>query len=139
VLTDGQGVPLAVRLTSANTNDCQVAIELVDAVPPIRRPPGRAGRPRRRPCTLVADKAYDSRRIRAELRRRRIEPRIAKRGWAAEHGLGRLRWVVERTLAWMGQFRRLRIRYERLPEIHEAFLTIGAALICWNYIQNWFC
>jgi transposase len=87
----------------------------------------------------VADKAYDSRKIRAELSRRRIRPRIARRGWAKDHGLGRVRWVVERTLAWLGQFRRLRIRYEKLPEIHEAFLAIGCALICWNFIQNTFC
>jgi len=126
---------LAVKLTPANTHDSQVAVELVDAVPPIRRP---FGRPRKRPCSLVADKAYDSARIRTELRRRRIEPQIARRGWRQEPGLGRLRWVVERTLAWLGQFRRLRIRYERLPEIHEAFLTIGCVLICWNFIQMWF-
>ena len=129
-------MPLAVKLTGANTHDSQVVLELVDAVPPIRRP---LGRPRKRPSALVADKAYDSQKIRTELRRRRIKPQIARRGWRQEPGLGRLRWVVERTLAWLGQFRRLRIRYERLAEIHEAFLTIGCILICWNFIQNWFC
>ncbi len=129
-------VHLAAKLTSANTNDCQVAVDLVDAVPPIRR---RFGRPRKRPCALAAGKAYDSRKIRTQLRRRRIRPRITRRGWAKGHGLGRLRRVVERTLAWLGQFRRVRIRYEKLPEIHEAFLTIGCALICWSLIQNTFC
>jgi len=105
----------------------------------MRRPPARGGRPRKRPCSLVADKAYDSRHIRAELRRRRIEPCIARRGWAKEHGLGRLRWAVERSLAWLGQFRRRRIRYERRPETHETLLTIGYALICWSFTRNWFC
>lgn len=114
-------------------------MELVDAVPPIQRPGARGGRPHKRPCTLVADKAYDSRHMLAELKRRRIEPRITQRSWTKDHGLGRLRWVVERSLAWLGQFRRLRIRYEKLPEIHEAFLTIGCALICRNFIQNWSC
>jgi transposase len=38
--------------------------------------------------------------------------------------------VVERTIAWLHQYRRLRVRYERREDIHEAFLTIGASLIC---------
>jgi transposase len=50
--------------------------------------------------------------------------------------LGIFRWVVERTLAWLHQNRRLRIRYERRDDIHEAFLSIGCALICWNYLAN---
>ncbi len=66
-------------------------------------------------------------------------PRVPPGGWAREHGLGRLRWVAERTLAWLGQFRCLRIRYERRPEIHEALLTIGCSLICWNFTQHGFC
>ena len=37
------------------------------------------------------------------------------------------RWVVERTLSWLHQFRRLRIRYERRADIHEAFLTLAAS------------
>jgi len=44
-------------------------------------------------------------------------------------GLGVCRWVAERTLAWLHQYRRLRIRWERLPEVHEAFLTISCAPI----------
>ena len=45
-------------------------------------------------------------------------------------GLGRERWVVERTFAWLHGFRRLRTRYERLPELHQAFLDLGCAVIC---------
>jgi transposase len=44
--------------------------------------------------------------------------------------VGRYRWVVERTLAWLGKYRRLTIRYERRADIHEAFLHLGCALIC---------
>ncbi|MFT4198731.1 MAG: transposase, partial [Pseudoxanthomonas sp.] len=54
-------------------------------------------------------------------------------------GLGKTRWVVERSIAWLHQFRRLRIRYERLPCIHEAFLKIGCAIICWRVLQQSFC
>ena len=45
-------------------------------------------------------------------------------------GLGKQRWVVERTIAWLHQYRRLRIRYERRADIHEAFLQIAGCLIC---------
>ena len=53
-----------------------------------------------------------------------------------EHGsgLGRWRWVVERTFAWLNQFRRLRVRYEKRADIHEAFLSLGCALICWRFL-----
>jgi len=50
--------------------------------------------------------------------------------------LGKTRWVIERILAWLHRFRHLKIRYERLPNIHEAFLNIGCALICWNFLKN---
>jgi Transposase DDE domain len=44
----------------------------------------------------------------------------------------RRRWVVERTFAWLNQSRRLRVRYEKRADIHEAFLSLGCALICWS-------
>ena len=90
--------------------------EVVDAVPPIRQSWGRS---RQRPAKLHADKAYDHRRCRRALTRRRIQPRIARRGIESSAKLGRHRWVVERTLAWFSQFRRLAIRYERRADIHE--------------------
>jgi transposase len=52
----------------------------------------------------------------------------------SEAGLGRLRWVVERTLGWVSKYRRLTIRYERRDDIHEAFLHLGCSLICFNYL-----
>jgi len=56
---------------------------------------------------------------------------IAKRNTEHGCGLGRWRRVVERTFAWMNQFRRLWVRYEKRADIHEAFLSLGCALICW--------
>jgi transposase len=50
-------------------------------------------------------------------------------------GLGKKRWVVERTIAWLHQYRRLRIRYERRDDIHEAFLAIGCSLICLKLLR----
>jgi transposase len=109
--------------------------ELLDAVPPIKRP---RGRPRTRPAKLHADKAYDIPRCRRALTRRRIKVRIARKGVDSSARLGRHRWVVERTLAWLSQFRRLTIRYERRADIHEAFLSLGCALICFRRLQE-FC
>ena len=51
-------------------------------------------------------------------------------------GLGVYRWVVERTLAWLHRFRRLAVRYERHDRVHHTFLTLGCALICWNYLKS---
>jgi transposase len=47
--------------------------------------------------------------------------------------------VVERTLSWLHQFRRLRVRYERRADIHEAFVTLGCIIICWRTLKNAFC
>jgi transposase len=102
-------------------------IQLVDAIPPVR---GRRGRPRHRPRKLLGDRAYHSRQGRRQLRERHVQAKIA---WPkSDHGsgLGRERWVVERSLSWLHQYRRLRIRYERRADIHEAFLAIGCSLIC---------
>lgn len=79
---------------------------------------------------LLADRGYDHDIYRRELRSRRIEPQIARRQSEHGSGLGRKRWVVERGFAWLHNFRRLRTRYERLAELHLAFLLLGCAVIC---------
>ena len=132
MLTEGQGSPLVAEVTAANVNDGTRLERLVDGIPPIRRP---LGRPRRRPHKLHADKAYDYACYRALLRQRGIVPRIARKGIESSERLGRYRWKVERTLAWLHQCRRLRIRYERRVELHQAFLSLACALICWNFLQ----
>ncbi len=91
---------------------------------------------RKRPAKLHADKGYDYPSKRAALRRRGIAPRMARRGIESRERLGRYRWVVERTLAWLGRFRRLAVHYERRGDLHHAFLDLGCALICWNFLQR---
>ena len=66
---------------------------------------------------------------------RGINPRLAKRNTEHGSGLGRHRWVVERTFAWLHQFRRLRVRNDKRSDIHEAFLSLGCALICWHFLE----
>jgi transposase len=85
---------------------------------------------------VQGDRGYDSRWHRDELRRRGIRPQLAKRRTPHGSGLGRTRWVVERTLAWLHRYRRLNVRYERRACVHEAFLTLGCALICWNFLKT---
>ena len=133
-MVDRNGTPLAFCLTGANRHDSMVFEPLIDAIPPIRRP---RGRPRKRPGKLHADKAYDCPRCRRFLHRRRIKVRIARKGVERGDRLGRHRWVVERTLAWLGQFRRLTIRYERRQDIHEALVSLGCSLICSNAIHRY--
>ena len=112
-----------IQLTGANRNDSQQALALVDAIPSLQ---GERGRPRHRPDCVFGDRGYDAEAIRQGLRARRIMPWLAKRNTEHGSGLGQRRWVVERTFASLNQFRRLRVRYERREDIHEAFLSWDA-------------
>ena len=82
------------------------------------------------PPELHGDKAYDSACCRRALRRRGITPRIARRGIESSQNLGRYRWVVERSLAWLVGYRRLGVRYERRADMLQAFLHLACALVC---------
>ena len=104
VLTDAGGLPLAVAVSAANTHDSLALIPLVQAIPAPH--------------------------LRTWLRRRRITPRIARRGVETSTRLGRHRWVVERSFAWLTGYRRLTLRYERSARLFTAFLTLAAALTC---------
>jgi transposase len=136
-LTDANGIPIVAHTTGANVHDVTQLFELVNNVPAMR---GKVGAPRYRFDELYGDRAYDSKDHRAALREVGIEPHLAHRNTTrSEPGLGTVRWVVERTLSWLHQFRRLRIRYERRADIHDAFLTIGCILICHRTIDHAFC
>jgi transposase len=133
VVVDRSGIPLAVTLSAANVNDCRMLEATLDAIAPVR---GKPGRPRRRPQKLHADKGYDYAFCRLACRQRGIVPRIARKGIESSARLGRYRWVVERTLAWLNRYRRLTVRYERQASIHLAFLTLGCALTCWQALNR---
>src|SRR3954471_7333002 len=135
LLVDATGIPLAWTVRGGNRNDVTQLIPLVERVPPVH---GKVGGPRRRPDRVTADRGYDHDKYRRELRRRGIGSEIARR--QTEHGssLGRVRWVVERTFAWLHHFKRLLVRYDRRHEIHEAFLAIACCLVCFRRLQNSF-
>jgi len=118
-----------VILTEANRHDITLLLPLVEVIPPIAGKPG---------C-VQGDRGYDSQPHRDILHARGLRTALAKRRTEHGSGLGATRWVVERSIAWLHQFRRLRVRYERLPEIHEAFLVLGCALICWRIAGDSFC
>lgn len=93
----------------------------------------------RKPGEVMGDRGYDSDPHRMELSGRGIATAIARRGEEHGSGLGLFRWVVERTISWLHQFRRLRVRYERRADIHVAFLAIGCIVICHRMRMDSFC
>ena len=133
VLTDGGGIPLVCTLTGANRHDVTQLLPLVDAIPPIA---GKAGAPLRRPKTLLADRGYDSDPHRKELRARNITPHIARRNTENGSGLGVVRYFIEQTIALLHQFRRLRTRFDKRDDIHEAFMSLGCIVICWRRLNH---
>jgi transposase len=132
VIVDGRGTPLAVTLTGGHRHDVTQLTELVDCVPPT----GRHGK--FRPRRLYADRAYDSKRHRKDLRDRHILPKIARQKTGHGSGLGRERWIVERTISWLHANRYLARRHARRADIHEAMLTLACAKICLKQV-NHFC
>lgn len=128
LLTDAQGVPLVVRTTPANVLDGALAIPLLDAIPPL---PGRRGRPRFRPERFQGDRAYGWAKNIAATRARGIVPELARpQDRPHGSGLGRTRYVIERTLAWFGHCRRLKLCYEKTGAVFQAFHELAAALLC---------
>lgn len=116
-----------VRTTPANVRDERPAVEMLDAIPPIQGP---CGRPRFRPQALQGDRGYGFPAVIRAVRARRVESRLAPRGEEHGSGLGKTRYVVERTLAWFGQCRRLKLCYEKTGAHFQAFHDLAAGLLC---------
>jgi transposase len=136
VLTDGSGTPMAATVTGANRHDVTQLLQLVDAVPLVG---GKPGGPRRRFDVVQGDRAYHSDPHRRALRERGSRPLLARRNTPHGSGLGKHRWPVERTLSWMHQNRRLRTRYEKRDDLHEAFVEVSESMICWSRLHSDFC
>ncbi|MDQ0983109.1 transposase [Streptomyces sp. V2I9] len=120
-------------LTGGNRNDMTQLLPLLAKIPSVA---GLVGRPRRRPNVLLADQSYDHDKYRRLVWSQGIKPVIARRGVPHGSGLGVDRWVVERTIAWLHGFRRLRVRWERRDDIHEAFLGLATCLITYRHVQR---
>lgn len=96
---------------------------------------GRGPR-RRRPVKLRGNKAYLSAEHLIWLRERGIVARIARPGIESGERLGRHRWKIERSIAWLFDYRRLTIRYERKGSHFLAFLGLAAALTCYKELAK---
>lgn len=139
LVADGGGIPLGALVESAQKAEVKLADSTLATVK-VSRPKGR---PRNRPKELVADKGYDSDPLRRRWRRRGIKPCVPQRRSKKPHR-GRKpdlegyrhRWIVERTFAWLGNFRRLVVRWERHARNYLAFLLIACAIICLRSISG---
>ena len=133
LLTERTGLPLSVGISGANVHDSQALIPLVKGIPPIR---SRRGPRRRKPGKLHADKGYDYSHLRRWLSKRGIRHRIARKGVETSQRLGRHRWTIERTMAWLAGCRRLHRRYERKAEHFLAFTSLACTLICYRRLAK---
>lgn len=133
LLVDRHGVPLVIHAASANTSDHRELLPVTAAFPSVG---GKPGRPKTHPDRLYADAGYDSEPARCVLRFLGIEPFIRKRGTAHGSHLGRIRWVVERSISWIKGLRRMRVRYDRTDVIIDAWATIAALVVCFQILQE---
>jgi transposase len=133
---DARGVPLSVALSAANENERGYLLALVDTIPP-----RRAGW-RSRPDALLADRGYDAEHLRDALAQRGIDARIVRRRrpgqGRARDPQARERWPIERTNAWLHNYRRISTRWERRPELYLAFVQLACALIIIRRLQGTF-
>jgi transposase len=138
LVTDGNGIPIGFHLDSASPAEVKLADQTLKTV----RVKSRAGQLKTRPCSLTADRAYDSRAFRKSLRKRGIKvcipPRRRPQSWrkkrgrpvTADHEIYKQRFKVERSFSWMGNFRRLLMRWESHLSVYSGFCFLALALIC---------
>lgn len=140
-LVDGNGSPIAVSVTPANGDERVQAIELLEG---LSVKSGSAGRPKKHPQIIAADKGYDSQELRKKMRTKGIKPEIPKRKWKNKPKIGRPaqltspRYIVERAHAWLQRkYRRIVVRWERLPYCFECFLKIGFVHFWLKKLAKW--
>ena len=135
VVADGQGVPLGDHLHSASAAEVKLVARTLASIRVRRR--HHPGRPRQKPQRLIANRGYDSDPLRQQLARHGIElivpHRKNRRKPPTQDGraLGRYkrRWIIERTIAWLGNFRRLAVRYDRSLTVYRGFFRIACFMI----------
>lgn len=139
VVVDGQGIPLGSQLVSASPAEVTLAESTLKE---ISVPQARGGFPRTRPLCVVADKAYDSDKLRWRLLQRGIVLISPHRAGRKKPSLNdgrelrryRKRWKIERTFAWLGNFRRLVVRYEHDIKIYEGFFHLACLIITLRHL-----
>lgn len=133
LIVDVVGVPLLVLCTPANVRDDTPFLSMLDAMPPVKM--SLVGAPRYKPHAVVGDAGYGFDHIIPQVIERRVLPLLAPRakpGHSVQHGsgLGRVRYVVERTIAWLSNFRRIVQCYERTGSAWQAMNELACCMIC---------
>jgi transposase len=139
VVVDGQGVPLGSQLVSASPGEVTLA---ESTLAQISVPRGGPGRPQTRPLRVIADRAYDSDPLRWRLLRRGIllisPHRKGRRKPSLNDGRTlrryRKRWRIERTFAWLGNFRRLLVRYDYHIKMYAAFFHLACLIVTLRHL-----
>ena len=136
VAVDGTGIPLSIVTEGANVSEYHLALKTVDEISVAKRP----NHPKKRPERIVADRGYDARWLRKSMWQRRIKPFIPKRRKRGQKeepkynnpvkDMYKTRWIVERTNAWLQNYRRVAIRWDKLADSYEAFIELACILIC---------
>ena len=128
-MVDKTGLPIGAQVITANRNDLYACKQVIKEIPKGKE--------------LTADRGYDALWFRKYLQERGFVPNIARRSFARYRSgeavipgqpppnplTYRGRWVVERTFAWLGHFRRLETRYERKAKIYEALWHLACSLL----------
>ena len=113
--------------TPANIRDDIPAVEMLESMPPIKQP---RGRPRRKPGELIGDRGYGFAWIIQAIVALGIVSLLCPRGSPHGSGLGKRRYVIERTLSWLGNFRRVKLCYEKTGVHFQAFHNLAAGIVC---------
>ena len=137
VVVDGQGIPLGSTLASASPSEVKLAEKTLERV---KVPRNGRGRPKKRPLQLIADKGYDSDPLRKRLKELKVDPIVPHRRNRKRPKVQdgrklkryRRRWIIERTFAWLGNYRRLLVRQERRIDIYRAFFHLACIMIVLN-------
>lgn len=122
-LVDFLGSPMNVVFASGERHDMPLAMSTI-----INNSVGK-------PNTILADKGYDSDKFRFKLREIGINPNIPVRKNRKPDpnynlDLGKMRFKIERTNAWIKSFRRLRFRFDYTLKSFEALIYLGLIVIC---------
>lgn len=140
VAIDRQGIPLTGLIASASTSEYHLLLPTIDTISIQKKPL----HPITKTQSLIADRGYDAKWVRQALRKRGIIPYIPKRrkqGKPEEPPYNtkispwyKIRWIMERTIAWLGNQRRILIRWEKYSSIYKAFFQLACILICLNWV-----
>lgn len=143
VVVDGNGIPVGAQLASAQLAECRLAESTLAAVKVPRQ--GR-GRPRSHLKRVIADRGYDSDALRKRFHQRGTElivpyrKNIRNRRFEDKRKLRRYRkrWKIERTNAWLQNFRRIQVRYDRILTVFQGFFHCACLIIALRHLCNQF-